>query len=95
MRGKFQPPSSGTNCDKRKQPQRVRVDVSARASEVNVERLRDFELTEKPGQTGKVWIRDAGAIVTLRVRGVIAQYRHRFRSILDAKTLLGCDDFPD
>ena len=54
-----------------------RADVAAGPVEVDVQRARDGELAHEARDAGKIRVRDAGAVIALRMRGVIAQHGDR------------------
>src|SRR5262249_52480728 len=52
------------------------ADVAACAIEMDMQRGRHSHLAEKPRDAGKIRIGNPGAIITLRMRGVVAENGH-------------------
>src|SRR5438477_6457482 len=52
------------------------ADVATSTVEMDVQRRRDIQLSEKTRDTGKIRIRNSRSIVTLRMRGVVTQNRN-------------------
>src|SRR6185369_9516378 len=57
------------------------ADVTARSVEMDVQRRRHGQVAFKSGYARKIRVRDAGTVVALRVRRVVAQDSQRFVSI--------------
>src|SRR2546428_471380 len=52
------------------------ANVATGAVEMDVQRRRDSQLPEETRNSGKVRVRNSGAVITLRMRSVVAQHRH-------------------
>ena len=60
------------------------ADVATGAVEMDVQRRRDVQLSEKTRDTGKIRIWNSRSIVTLRMRRKVTQNRHRSFAIPEA-----------
>src|ERR1019366_1800887 len=69
------------------------TDISPSAVEVNVQGLGNRLAADESGDSGKIWAGNAGAIIALRMTGIIAEHRDRPTLIPERQQRhLGIDD---